>query len=149
MCRANIISTGRYESVFNPVMAKVALLSDAFTMVEINGIIGAGFETGLTTTTQGIIHHYDPVGPLANRLFGADIDTGRFITVPAQFDTVNKTPVFVDTPGPIFQNSNKFHAVGSAVFLLAGNLTGFTSPAGIVINFDGIDIHQVSSLSAG
>ena len=149
MRRANIISTGGYEPVLNPVMAKVALLGDTFTVVEINGIIRAGFETGLTTATLGIIHHDDTVGPLANCLFRADIDTGRFITVPAQFDTVNKIQTSVDTFGPIFQHSNKFDAVGCSVFLLAGNLTGFTPPTGIVINFDGINKHQVPFISAG
>jgi hypothetical protein len=43
--QTHIISAGRDQSPVHPMVAKVALLGDAFFMVKANGIIGASFDT--------------------------------------------------------------------------------------------------------
>jgi hypothetical protein len=43
--QTDIISAGRDQSAIDPVMAQVALLSDPFMMVKVNGVIGARFNT--------------------------------------------------------------------------------------------------------
>ena len=43
--RTNIIRAGRDQSVIDPMMAQIALLSDPFLLIKVNGVIGAGFNT--------------------------------------------------------------------------------------------------------
>jgi hypothetical protein len=42
--QADIISAGRDQSAIDPMMAKIALLSDTVIIVKIDGIIGTGFD---------------------------------------------------------------------------------------------------------
>jgi hypothetical protein len=62
--------------------------------------------------------------------------------VSAQIDPENKIELSVDHPRLFFGNRNEFDPVRGPVFLFAGNLTGLASPAGFVINFQSIGLHE-------
>jgi hypothetical protein len=124
------------------MMAKVALLGDTFIIVKVNGIIGASLDAGLTTGAQLIIQDHDAIGSFDNRLFGTDVGTWRFIAVSAQIDSENIIELSIDHLGPVFCDRNEFNPLRCPVFLFAGNFTGLASPAGFVINFQGIGFHE-------
>ena len=44
MRQTDIISAGRDQASIDPMVAKIALLGDAFLVVKVNGIIGACFD---------------------------------------------------------------------------------------------------------
>jgi hypothetical protein len=88
--RADIIRAGRNQPVFNSVVTKIAFLSNAFMRVKVDGLIRAGFDTCLATGTQIVIHYHDPIGSLAYGRFGASVDAGGLIAMPAYLDMENK-----------------------------------------------------------
>lgn len=83
MRRTDVIRASRDESVFDSVMAKVALLRNTLAQVKVNGIIWASLDTCLTAGTQFSVHYHDPIGSLVNRRFGTGFDTGGLIAMPA------------------------------------------------------------------
>jgi hypothetical protein len=98
----DIVRTGRDEAVFNPMMAKIALLSNTFVLVKFNGIIRAGRQACVASGASFIIQDHNAVGSLDNRLFGAGVGAGRVIAVPAQIDTENEIKPAADHPGSVF-----------------------------------------------
>ena len=104
MCQADIVSTGRNQSVIHSMMAKVAFLGDTFIVVKVNGIIWARLDAFLTAGAQFIIHDHDAVGSFGNRLFGADVDTWRFITMLTHVDAIRKSRNPTDHFGTVFRN---------------------------------------------
>ena len=102
MRQTDVVRASRYQSVIDPMMAKVALLSDPFLRIKINGVIGASFNTSLTAGAAVIIHDHHAIGALGNCLFGAGVGTGRIITVSASIDTENKMEFSIDHHGPVF-----------------------------------------------
>ena len=102
MRQTDIISASRDQSVIDPMMAQVALLSDTFMLIKVNGVIGARFNTCLTAGAQVIIHDHDAIGSFADGFLGADLGTGRIITVSALIDPVNEIELPVDHMGAVF-----------------------------------------------
>jgi hypothetical protein len=139
---ADIVRTGGDEAVFNPMMTKIALLSNTFITVKFNGIVRARCYAGITSGTALIIHDHHTVGSLDNRLFGTGIDAGRIIAVSAHIDTENEIEPAADHPGPVFGDRNEFDPIRCSVFLLAGNFAGLAAPAGLVINFQDVGFHE-------
>jgi hypothetical protein len=140
--QTDVIGAGRDQSVIDPMMAQVALLSDAFMMVKVNGIIRARFNTCLTAGAQVIIHDHDTIGSFADGFLWAGFGTGWIIAVPALIDPVNEIEQPVDHMGTVLCDRNEFDAVSRPVFLFAGDFTRFASPTGLVVNDQGICYHE-------
>jgi hypothetical protein len=100
--QTDVIGAGRDQSVIDPMMAQVALLSDTFMMVKVNGVVRACFNTRLTAGAQIIIHDHDTIGSFADGFLWAGFDTGRIIAVPALIDPVNEIEQPVDHIGAVF-----------------------------------------------
>jgi hypothetical protein len=88
--RADIIRTGRNQTVFNSVVTKIAFLSNAFMRIKVDGLIRAGLDTCLATGTQIVIHYHDPIGSLAYCRFGTGVNAGGLIAMPAYINMENK-----------------------------------------------------------
>jgi len=142
--QTDIVRARRDQSLIDPMMAQVALLSDSFMLIKINGVIGAGFNTCLTAGAPVIIHDHNAIGSLGNRLFRTRVGTGWIITMPALIDPVNEIELPVNHLGAVFRDRDKLDAVSGTVFLFAGDFTGFASPAGFVVDDQGIGSHEPS-----
>ena len=149
MCQTDIISASRNQSVIDAMMAQIAFLSDTFVMIKINGVIGAAFNAGLAAGAQIIIHNHDAVGSFANSFLGASPGTGRILAVPAPVDPVNEIELPLAWMGTVFCHRNEFDAVSRPVFLFAGDFTGFASPAGWMVDDQGIGCHEPPPRLAG
>ena len=129
MRQADIVGAGRDKTLIYPVVAQVAFVGDVSVMVECDGIVRAGVDTGLAPGAQIVIHDDDAVSALADRLFRADIGTGGIVTVPAEVYLKFKLRFAINQPGAVLCDKYQFDAVGRPVFLLAGNFTGSATPA--------------------
>jgi hypothetical protein len=102
VCQTDIIGAGRDQSVIDPMMAQVALLSDTPVIVKINGVVRARFYTRLTAGAPVIVHDHDTIGSFADSILGAGPDTGRIIAVSALIDPVKEIERSVDHIGSLF-----------------------------------------------
>jgi hypothetical protein len=102
MCGTDIVCTGGDETFFNPMVTKIALLSNTFIVVKFNGAVRTRCYACVTARTPFIIQDHNAVGSLDNRLFGTGIGAGRIIAVSAQIDPEYEIEPAADHPGPVF-----------------------------------------------
>jgi hypothetical protein len=106
MCRTDIVGTGGNKPLVHPVIAEITLLCDGFILVNLNGIVGACFDTGLTSGAPVIIHDNNAVFSFADGFFGTGLGTRGIIAVPAHADMKDKIQFAVDPSGTLFLNGN-------------------------------------------
>ncbi len=81
-------------------------MGDGVVLIKLNGIVGARFDTGLTSGAQVILHDNNAVFSFADGFFGTGLDTREIIAMPAQVDIKGKIQFAVDQTGAIFLNGN-------------------------------------------
>jgi hypothetical protein len=119
----------------HPVMAEVALLRDTALRIIGNGVKGAFLHAGLAPGAEIVVHDDNAVISFVNGRFRTDIGTGRFIAMPAEVDLEYGLRSFIDLPRSVFCNRDQLDPVGRPVLLLAGNFTGFATPAEVIFYF--------------
>jgi hypothetical protein len=138
---AHVVRAGRDQSIVHTVMTKVALQGCLSFYVKLNGVIRAGFYTGLTSRALFIIEHYDSVFSLCDSFFRASFGAHRIIAVPANIWAM---VVFKSLPyplGPVFLDSYKFSL--EIIFLVAGHFTSPASPAQFMIYDESVLIQGI------
>jgi hypothetical protein len=143
MGQANVVGTGRYQSIVHPVMTEIALPGDNPVMIKGDSIIGTGLYTFLTSRTSIIIHHHNSVFSFGNGLLKARFRAGRIITVPAYIHLINKMRFPLYHSGAVFCHEDQLDALGAIEFLLAGRFTGLASPTGFMVYDEVILLHLV------
>lgn len=129
MSQADIVGTGRDETLIYPVVAKVAFVGDIPVIIIGDGIIGTFVDAGLTAGAQIVIHEDNPVITLANRLLRANVRAGGIVAMAAQIHLKTELQLITDRAGAVLGNEYQLDAVGRPVLLLAGHLTSFATPA--------------------
>jgi hypothetical protein len=133
MGRADIVGTGRDESLINAMVAEVALVGDVKVMVIGDGIIGTGVDTRLTSGAQVVIHDDSAVIPLGDRLIRTNVRAGGIVAMTAQVHPEAEFHFIVDQVRAIFFYPDQFNSVRRPIFLLACHLAGFAAPAKILV----------------
>ena len=90
MSEADIIGTGRYKAIVNPVVAEIAFAGKPLPVIKRNRIIGACGYTALTTGALIHIKHHDAIVPLCYGFIRASIYAGRLIAMAAQIHLKGK-----------------------------------------------------------
>jgi len=141
MGQAHIVGAGREQALIHPVVTEVAFQRNLMRSVKINGIIGTGLDARLTARAFGIIHDDNAISSFSDGFSRADFRTCRVVAMTASIYPKNEMQGVIDQTRPVFENANEFDAVRGTVFLLAGHFTGFTPPAGFMIDFEPVFIH--------
>jgi hypothetical protein len=115
------------------MIAQVAFFRDSPVTVEGNGMIRTYINAEAASGTLFLIQDDDTVISLYYSLFGTRSYAVRFIAMPADIYPIDEIQPGPYHPGTIFGDMDQFDSVRRAVFLLAGNLAGFASPAGFMV----------------
>ncbi len=133
MGEADVVSTGGYQPPIDPMIAKVAFFRDSLATVEGNGTIWTYVNAEAASGTLCLIQDNDTVISFHYRLFGTRSHAVRFITMPADIYPIDEIQPGPYHPGTIFGDMDQLDSIRRAVFLLAGDLAGFASPAGFML----------------
>jgi len=87
MGEADVIRTGRIETMINPVMAEVTLGCDLLFIVKANGMVRAFLNTKLTSGAFLGVEDDDPVSPFHDGFHRAYLCAGRVIAMFADIHT--------------------------------------------------------------
>jgi hypothetical protein len=131
---ADIVCTGRIEAVIDPVGAEVTLLSGSVNCVEDDGSVRACLKAGLAPRAAFPVEDDDSVLPLGDSLFRAGLHARGSVTVFADAQAVNEIELPTNPFRIIFRDVNIIDPIRLMMLLLAGDFTGFTSPASILID---------------
>ena len=82
--RTDIVGAGRDEPLVYAVVTEVAFVGDVPRIIKIDGIIGAGIDTGLAAGAQIVIHDDNAVVALLDGFLRAHVGTGGIVAMPAQ-----------------------------------------------------------------
>lgn len=117
---------------------KIAFLNPILSLVEMDGVIGASFDTYLASVTGILVQYNRPVISFFNRFQRTGIDTGRMLTMIAQKRQEVQGQIRKATRGRVLlERVLSLHlnqALGGFVFDLAGHGTGVTSDAALLVN---------------
>jgi hypothetical protein len=141
---ADIIGSGRIETLINPVMAEIALGCGLFFIVKANSMVRAFINAKLTSIAFLGVKYNDPVFPFHYGFHWAYLCTGWVIAVLADVHTPHEIKLSIHDFRAIRPNRkilNTIVCIDRIVFLFAGYLTGPASPAGELFDNQCILIH--------
>jgi hypothetical protein len=141
---ADVVSTGRIESVINPMMAKITLGRRLFFIVKANGMVRAFIDAKPTPGTFFVVKDDDSVFPFRYGFHWACLRTWRVIAVLADIHTPHEVELPVHlfrAIGPDRKVLDATVCIDGIVLLLAGHFTGLASPAGIFFDNQCIPVH--------
>jgi hypothetical protein len=141
MSQTNIVSAGRDKALIDPVITQVAFLGNGLPGIIPDCVIRASGQAKAAACASLIIHHHNAVISSGNRIVQARVYTRGVVAVSADVDLKNEIQLTVNKPGAVFKNRNQLDPVRGPVFLFAGHLTGFATPAGFMIDKQRVNFH--------
>jgi hypothetical protein len=124
------------------MIAQVAFFRDSPVTVEGNGMIRTYINAEAASGTLFLIQDDDTVISLHYRPFGTHSYAVRLIAMPADIYPIDEIQLGSYHPWAIFGDMDQSDSIRRAVFLLAGNLAGFASPAGFMVYDQCEPIHR-------
>jgi hypothetical protein len=137
VAEADIVGTGRIESLVHPVMAEVAFERQLFFVVKVNRLVGTFFDTTATPCALFLIEDDDPIPSLCDGLHRAGLGTGGLFAMLTDIDAPQEVEFPVHEFRAISPDRHVFDGMGRIdriIFLFAGCFAGHASPAGILLD---------------
>jgi hypothetical protein len=126
------------------MMAQVALERGLFFLVKTQGMVGTGFKAQLAADALLIIEDHDAVLPLGYGLGRTHGQAGGVVTVAAYVDLVGEVKSVFNHARAVLGHVEEFDF--EIMFLLAGHFTGSAAPAGFIIYYQRIWVHEARLL---
>jgi hypothetical protein len=123
---ANIVGTGRNQTLVDAVITEVALRSGLRFRVERYCVVVALLDAELTSVALVGIEYHDTILPFGDGFFGTSVSAGRILAVDTHIGSKAEVELPVDRLGPVLGYVDELVLV--IVFLVAGELAGPASP---------------------
>jgi hypothetical protein len=111
MCRTDIVGTGGNKPLVYPLVAKITLLGNGFTLVKCNGVVRTFFDATPTSGAEIVIHDNYAVWPFADGFFRTGLDTRGILAMAANVDLKGKIQFAINQTWSFFLNVYQFDAV--------------------------------------